>query len=258
MKAQRPVKQEAVATAATPAAPVVRAPSRATAASLVAGARRRSSRLKALVEMITSSTDFADHVGAKCGALSSLAHALPPVPPAPNVLSVSLTQQELADSAEAGYEVEQEELRRKAESDPALKRILEHLAKEEKDGPHLVGAQGVLDALVADAAGRYPLTPTLVQGTGAAPTAGASGSTPARVDKAGGATVEGASVLREAAEKLKEQCLKGAIESERAAGKDVEVVFMLHDIKAAGAHTWASLASAQKDKKRFGTSSSRR
>jgi len=199
--------------------------------------------------MITSSTDFADHVGAKCGALSSLAHALPPVPPAPNVLSVSLTQQELADSAEAGYEVEQEELRRKAESDPALKRILEHLAKEEKDGPHLVGAQGVLDALVADAAGRYPLTPTLVQGTGAAPTAGASGSTPARVDKAGGATVEGASVLREAAEKLKEQCLKGAIESERAAGKDVEVVFMLHDIKAAGARTWASLASAQKDKK---------
>ena len=60
-------------------------------------------------------------------------------------------------------------------------------------------------------------------------------------------------MLREAVEKLKEQCLQEAIESERAAGTDVEVVFMLHNIKVpGGARTWASLASAQRDKKFWG------
>jgi hypothetical protein len=39
------------------------------------------------------------------------------------------------------------------------------------------------------------------------------------------------------------------LELELQAGRDVDVVFMLHDITAAGARTWASLASAQRDKK---------
>jgi hypothetical protein len=250
---------EAAAPFSEPGAPVVLVPPRVAAASRMGGGRRGCGRrLAKQVLQITSSTQFADAVGALCGVVSSAASAHPLAHGMPTVFSVAdvLTRADLDKHAAAGHAAEKETFRKMGESCPTTRSALESLGKEEplQDGPHLVGAQGELDALTAvaratakETAGPLP-QPATAEAVGVE---GASGlpPQPATAEAAGVEGASGPPTQPATAEAPVDRCLLEAIGTELAAGKDVEVVFMVHDIKAAGARTWGSLASAQRDKK---------
>jgi hypothetical protein len=158
------------------------------------------------------------------------------VPPHSTEAVFAVTQAQVDASAQAEFDASRARDSDLAKVDEGMSAYFGALLAEEGDGPHLVGAQGALDALIADSLAQARLPP--------APT----DATPTMATDTVPTTAKPASYWGEVFTKLQYPTLAEAVTQAASAGNEVEVVFALDNLGRGNAREWRTLKAAKKDK----------